>query len=104
LECATALLDHAADPNIEDIEGRTLAEWREKETVKEASQKPESGRGRGNTDRKEIKGKEKGFTPLHNAVAYGYVSFIYVLLAFYFCCFYFYFIFIWCNVWGPTIL
>jgi hypothetical protein len=68
------LLDHAADPNIEDFEGRTLAEWREKEAVKEASQKPESGRSRGNTDRKEAKGKEKGFTPLHNAVAYGYVS------------------------------
>ena len=74
MECATALLDHAADPNIEDIEGRTLSEWREKEAGKDASQKSEGGRSRGNTDRKEVKGGEKGFTPLHNAVAYGYVN------------------------------
>lgn len=89
MECSTALLDHAADPNMEDIDGRTLSEWKEKEAVKEASQKLEGsrssqklegsrssqkldgGRTRGNTDRKEVKGKERGFTPLHNAVAYG---------------------------------
>lgn len=93
LECTTVLLDHGADPNIEDFEGRTLNEWREKDSssnsggsnsnnnsssnLANSSSTKELGRSRGNTDASRKDGKGKGgFTPLHSAVAFGYYYYL----------------------------
>jgi hypothetical protein len=73
LECVITLLDNGSDPNAEDFDGRTLTEWREKEAKESEKEKSHTReRSRSNSESKrDGKGKERGFTPLHNAVAYG---------------------------------
>lgn len=39
-------MDNGADPNAEDIDGRTLTEWRENEAKKEAAEKEQNERKR----------------------------------------------------------